>query len=46
MQTQYTIIGYRIDFYFHEYKLVIEVVELGHNDRNADYEIQRQKTLE
>ena len=46
MQTQYTVIGYRIDLYFHEYKLAIEVDELGHNDRNIDYEIQRQKTLE
>ena len=46
MQTQYTIIGYRIDLYFHEYNLAIEVDELGHNDRNIDYEIQRQRTLE
>ena len=46
MQTQYTVIGYRIDLYFHEYKLAIEVDELGHNDRNIDYEIQRQKALE
>ena len=46
MQTQYTVIGYRIDIYFHEYNLAIEVDELGHNDRNIDYEIQRQKALE
>ena len=46
MQTQYTVIGYRIDLYFHKYKLAIEVDELGHNDRNIDYEIQRQKALE
>ena len=46
MQTQYTVIGYKIDLYFHEYKLAIEVDELGHNDRNIDYEIQRQKALE
>ena len=46
MQTQYTVLGYRIDLYFHKYKLVIEVDELGHNDRNIDYEIQRQKALE
>ena len=36
----------QIDLYFHKYKLAIEVDELGHNDRNIDYEIQRQKTLE
>ena len=46
MQTQYTILGYRIDFYFHKYKLAIEVDELGHNDRNIDHEIQRQQALE
>ena len=46
MQTQYTVIGYRIDLYFHEYKLAIEVDELGHNDRNIDYEIQRQRATE
>ena len=46
MQTQYTVVGYRIDLYFHKYKLAIEVDELGHIDRNIDYEIQRQRTLE
>ena len=46
MQTQYTVLGYRIDLYFHKYKLVIEVDELGHNDGNIDYEIQRQQALE
>ena len=46
LQKQYTVIGYRIDLYFHEYKLAIEVDELGHNDRNIDYKIQRQKALE
>ena len=46
MQTQYTVVGQRIDLYFHEYKLAIEIDELGHNDRNIEFEIQRQKTLE
>ena len=46
MQTQYSLSGYRTDLYFHEYKLAIEDYELGHNDRNIDYEIQRQKTIE
>ena len=46
MQSQYTVLGYRIDLYFHKYKLAIEVDELGHNDRNIDYEIQRQRALE
>ena len=46
MQTQYSVLGYKIDLYFHEYKLAIEVDELGHNDRNIDYEIPRQKAIE
>ena len=46
MQTQYSVLGYRIDLYFHEYKLAIEVDELGHNDRNINDEIQRQQALE
>ena len=39
MQTQYTVIGYRINLYFQKYKLAIEVDELRHNDRNIDFEI-------
>ena len=46
MQTQYTVLNYRIDIYFHKYKLATEIDELGHNDRNIDYEIQRQRALE
>ena len=46
MQTQYSVLSYRIDLYFHKYKLAIEVDELGHNDRNIDYEIQRQRAIE
>ena len=38
-----TVLGYRIDLYFYEYKLAIEIDELGHNDRNADYETKRQR---
>ena len=45
MQTQYSVLGYRIDLYFHDYKLAIEVDEKGHKDRNIDHEIQRQKAL-
>ena len=46
MQSQYTVLGYRVDLYFHKYKLAIEIDELGHNDRNIDYEIKIQQTLE
>ena len=46
MQTQYSVLGYRIDLYFHKNKLAIEVDELGHADRNLSNEIERQKALE
>ena len=38
--------GYRIDAYSLKYKLAIEVDQQGHNDRNIDYEIERQKAIE
>ena len=41
MQTQYTVLNYRIDLYFDKYKRTIEIGELSHNDRNIDYEIQK-----
>ena len=43
---QHNALGYRFDAYFLKYKLAIEVDEQGHNDRDIDYEIQRQKTIE
>ena len=46
METQYSVLTYRIDLYFHDYKLAIEIDEKGHKDRNDDYEIQRQKEIE
>ena len=41
MQTQYNVLSYRIDLYFHDYQLALEICENGHSDRNIDYEIQR-----
>ena len=46
LETQYSVLSYRIDLYFHEYKLAIEVDELGHNDRNTYYEIKRERQIE
>ena len=46
IETQYTVLNYRIDLYFHKYKLAIEIDELSHHDRNIDYEIKRQRALE
>ena len=44
IETQYSVLTYRVDLYFHDYELAIEVDEKGHNDR--DYEKQRQKKIE
>ena len=46
IETQCTVLNYRIDLYFHKYKLAIEIDELSHHDRNIDYEIKRQRALE
>ena len=43
---QYNVLGYRIDVYFPKYKLSIEVDKQGHNDRDIDYEKERQKAIE
>ena len=43
---QHNILGYRIDAYFLKYKLAKKVDEQGHNDRDIDYEIERQKAIE
>ena len=45
MQTRCSVLGYRIDLYFHKHKLVIEVDELGHANRNLGNEIEGQKVL-
>ena len=44
MQTKCTVIGINLCFY--KYNLATDVDELGHNDRNITYEIQRQQALE
>ena len=46
IQIQYTVLSYKIDLYFYEHKLEIQVDELGHNDRNTDYESKRQREIE
>ena len=46
MQTKYKNLGYRIDFYFHNYKLTIQIDENGHIDRNITYKIKKQKAIE
>ena len=46
MQTRYCFLGYKIDLYFRDYKLAIEVDENDHINRKTDCEIKRQKALE
>ena len=41
MQIYYSVLGYRIDLYFHKHKLETEVDKLGHTDRNLSNEIER-----
>ena len=43
--TEYSVLGFRVDLYFHKYKVAIEVDQFGHWDRNIDYEIKRQKAV-
>ena len=45
IQNQYSVIGYGIELYFHKYKIAVEVSEYGHNDRDSDYEKQREERL-
>ena len=37
IKTQYSILGYRVDLYFQDYKLVTEMDEHDHCNRNVDY---------
>ena len=47
IQTEYKVPGldYRIDIYPREYKLVVEVDEYGHSDRDIEYEEERERKL-
>ena len=46
MEAQYSLLGYRIDICFHDYKLAIEIHENKHSGRNINYEIKRQEAIE
>ena len=43
MQTQCNVLSYRIDTWFHDYNLAIEINKNGHIDRNIEYKIKWQK---
>ena len=42
MQTQYSVLGYRVDLYFHTHKIAFEVDELRHADRNFSNGIEKE----
>ena len=46
IQTHYRVLGYKIDIYFHDYKLAVEIDEKDHQHRDISREIERQKALE
>ena len=46
IRIQYTVLSYRIDLSFYELKLTIEIDELGHSNRNTNYESKRQREVE
>ena len=46
MLLQHFGLSFKINLYFPKHKLAIEVDEKGHKDKNIDYKIQRQKTIE
>ena len=43
---QHNVLGYRFDVYFPKHNLAIKVDEQGYNERDIDYEIERQKAIE
>ena len=45
LETQYSVLGYRIDLYFHDYELAVEIDKNGHKDRNEEHESQREKEI-
>ena len=42
----HSVLSYKIDLYFSKHRLAIEFDEKGHNDRNIDFEIEKQKSIE
>ena len=45
VQSEYYILCYRVDLYFQDYKLVIDVDEFDHNVRDINYETRRQEVI-
>ena len=45
VEALYSVLTYKIDLYFHEYRLAVEVDEKGHKDRNSDHETKRKEEI-
>ena len=45
MKAQYSVLGYRINLYFHDHKHAIEIGKNDHSHRNINHEIKRQKSI-
>ena len=45
-ETKQNVLSYRIYLYFHDYKLALKIDENGHNGKNIDYKIKKQKAIE
>ena len=45
MQIKYSMLGCRIDLYFHDYKRALEIDENVHSARNTDCERKRRKSI-
>ena len=43
---EYFVLNYRTDFTFKKHRLVVEINEKGHADRDPDYKKKRKKDLE
>ena len=46
MESHYSVLNYRIDLYFYDYKIAVEIDENGDQHRNKNHEKQRQKQTE
>ena len=45
METQYIVLGYKIDLYFCDYRLAVEVDEKNYRDGDVNNEIERQEAI-
>ena len=46
MRLHLNFLSFKIDMYFPEHNLVVQIDELGHTDRDKNYENEREKKIE